>query len=91
MVDIECRDIMNYTYILKCSDNTYYTGWTNDLHKRVIMHNNGVASKYTRARLPVELVYYEVFNEKKHAMKREYEIKQMNRKEKIRLIEEKAL
>jgi len=78
---------MNYTYILQCNDNTYYTGWTNDLDKRVKSHNSGIASKYTRARLPVELVYYEVFDEKKDAMKREYEIKQMSRKEKTYLIQ----
>lgn len=78
---------MNYTYILQCSDNTYYTGWTNDLDKRIFAHNSGDASKYTRARLPVKLVYFEAFSEKKDAMKREYEIKQMTRKDKIILIE----
>ena len=47
---------MNYTYIVKCSDKTFYTGWTNDLEKRIEMHNSGKGAKYTKARLPVELV-----------------------------------
>ena len=48
---------MNYTYILKCKDGTLYTGWTNDLDKRVKAHNEGRGAKYTRSRTPVELVY----------------------------------
>ena len=52
---------MNYTYILRCKDNTLYTGWTNNLEKRIEMHNSGKGAKYTKARLPVELVYYEQF------------------------------
>ena len=76
----------NYTYILKCFDGTLYCGWTNNLTKRLIAHNNGTASKYTRARRPVELVYYEEFETKKEAMSREYHIKKLSRKEKIELI-----
>ena len=49
---------MNYTYIVQCSDGTYYTGWTNDLKKRIKSHNAGTGAKYTRPRLPVTLVYY---------------------------------
>ena len=49
---------MNYTYIVQCSDGTYYTGWTNDLEKRIKSHNAGTGAKYTRPRLPVTLVYY---------------------------------
>ncbi|GAB6169045.1 GIY-YIG nuclease family protein [Clostridium carnis] len=78
---------MNYVYILKCSDDTLYTGWTNDLKKRLKVHNSGQGAKYTRARLPVELLYFEEFLDKKDAMKREYEIKKLSRKEKISLIE----
>lgn len=78
---------MNYTYILKCSDNTLYTGWTNDLEKRLKAHNTGKGAKYTKTRLPVEIVYYETFEDKIDAMKREYAIKQLSRKEKMKLIQ----
>lgn len=78
---------MNYTYILKCKDNTLYTGWTNNLEKRVEAHNAGKGAKYTKARIPVELVYYEQFETKEEAMKREFAIKQMSRKMKNALIE----
>lgn len=76
----------NYTYILKCSDGTLYTGWTNDLKKRVEDHNSGKGAKYTRPRRPVELMYYETFPTKEEAMRREYAIKQMSRKKKEELI-----
>ncbi|GAA0086646.1 GIY-YIG nuclease family protein [Clostridium sp. MB05] len=78
---------MNYVYILRCSDNTLYTGWTTNLDKRLKTHNNGKGAKYTRARLPVEIVYFEEFDNKKDAMKRECEIKKLSRKEKLNLIE----
>ena len=55
---------MNYTYILECKDGTYYTGWTNNLEKRMKEHNEGKGAKYTRPRLPVELVYFETFDTK---------------------------
>lgn len=77
---------MNYTYILKCSDGSLYTGWTNDLERRVKVHNEGKGAKYTKSRRPVELVYYEEFLTKEEAMKREYAIKQLNRKKKDALI-----
>ena len=77
---------MNYRYMLKCSDGTLYTGWTNDLEKRVEAHNSGKGAKYTKARRPVELAYYEEFETKEQAMKREYAIKQLGRKEKQELI-----
>ena len=77
---------MNYTYILKCSDGTLYCGWTNDLEKRVKVHNEGKGAKYTRCRLPVVLVYYEKFETSVEAQRREYQIKQMTRAEKLRLI-----
>ena len=72
--------------MLKCSDGTLYTGWTNDLEKRVEAHNSGTGAKYTKARRPVELAYYEEFETKEQAMKREYAIKQLGRKEKQELI-----
>lgn len=76
----------NYTYILECSDGTLYTGWTTDIDKRLLRHNSGQGAKYTRARLPVKLLYYEVFPTKKQAMSREYDIKKMSRAEKLTLI-----
>lgn len=79
---------MNYTYILRCRDGSLYTGWTNNLEKRLNCHNAGKGAKYTKARLPVELTYFETFQTKKEAMQREWEIKKMTRKEKIALIEE---
>ena len=82
---------MNYTYMLKCSDGTLYTGWTNDLEKRVEAHNSGKGAKYTKARRPVELAYYEEFETKEQAMKREYAIKQLGRKEKQKLIDGKKV
>ena len=65
---------MNYTYILECKDGTYYTGWTNNLEKRLKDHNEGKGAKYTRARRPVVLAYYEEFETKEEAMQREYAI-----------------
>ena len=80
----------NYTYILKCSDNSLYCGWINNLEKRLASHNAGTASKYTRTRRPVELVYFEEFETKQEAMSREFHIKRMTRGEKMRLIETKT-
>lgn len=77
----------NYTYILKCADDTLYCGWTNDLEKRLKVHNDGKGAKYTRSRLPVTLVYYEEFETAQEAQKREYQIKNLSRKEKLKLIE----
>ncbi len=77
----------NYAYILRCSDGTYYTGWTNDLDKRLASHNEGKGSKYTRTRLPVELVYFEAFATKQEAMRREARIKKMRRRDKEKLIQ----
>ena len=78
---------MNYTYILECKDGTFYTGWTNNLEKRLKDHNDGKGAKYTKTRSPVVLAYYEEFATKEEAMKREYAIKQMKRSEKKKLIE----
>jgi putative endonuclease len=76
---------MNYTYMLKCKDGSLYTGWTNNLEKRVADHNAGRGAKYTKTRRPVELVYYEEFVTRGEAMKREYAIKQMKRADKLKL------
>jgi putative endonuclease len=78
---------MNYSYILRCADGTFYTGWTNDLDGRLLAHNAGKGAKYTRSRLPVELVYRETFATKEEAMSREWHLKQLSRQEKLRLIE----
>lgn len=81
----------NYTYMVECSDGSYYTGWTNHLEKRIQDHNDGKGAKYTKAKRPVTLVYYETFATKEEAMKREYAIKQMKRKEKEALIQKKGV
>lgn len=77
---------MNYTYIVRCSDGSYYTGWTNNLEKRIQDHNSGHGAKYTKSRRPVELVYYEEFETKEEAMRREYAVKKMKRRQKTELI-----
>ena len=78
---------MNYTYILECNDGSLYTGWTNNIEKRLESHNAGKGSNYTRARLPVKLVHLETFDTKEEAMQREWDIKhRMTRDEKLKLI-----
>ena len=76
----------HYVYILECSDTSLYTGYTNHLEKRINVHNSGKGAKYTRGRLPVKLVYSEIYSTKSQALKREYEIKQLSRNEKNKLI-----
>ena len=75
-----------YTYILECSDRTFYTGWTTDPERRLNAHNAGKGARYTRSRRPVKLVYLESFNSKNEAMSREYAIKKLNRREKENLM-----
>lgn len=77
---------MNYVYIVECSDGTFYTGWTNNLEKRIAMHSQGCGAKYTRGRGPVKLIYYQKYHDKRDAMKRECEIKRLTRKAKLSLI-----
>lgn len=77
---------MNYTYVVKCSDGSLYTGWTNHLKERIEAHNAGRGARYTRSRRPVKLVYYETFDTKEEAMSREWHIKQLSRAEKLKLI-----
>lgn len=77
---------MNCTYILECCDGSLYTGWTNDIERRLEAHNAGKGAKYTKSRRPVKLVYLEEFETKEEAMRREYWIKRLGRKEKMELI-----
>ena len=79
---------INYVYILRCSDGTFYTGWTNNIEKRLVAHNSGKAAKYTRARTPVELAYLEPATDRLAAQRREYEIKKLTRAQKADLIEQ---
>ena len=80
---------MNWVYMLRCGDGSLYTGWTNDLEHRVKMHSEGKGGKYTRAHLPVELVYSECYDTPTEARSREVKIKQLSREQKLRLIERK--
>ena len=67
---------------MECKDGSFYTGWTNNLEKRLKDHNDGKGAKYTRSRLPVRLIYFEEYETKEEAMSREFAIKRMTRKEK---------
>lgn len=77
-----------YVYILLCNDGTFYTGYTTNLEKRIIAHNNKKASKYTRTRTPVKYVFTKQFTSKNEAMSVEYKIKSLNRKQKEKLIKD---
>ena len=79
---------MHYVYIVKCKDGTYYTGYTNDLKRRIKQHNAGEGAKYTKGRRPVKLVHSERFKSKSRAMQREYEIKQFTRQKKVEIIKQ---
>ncbi len=76
-----------YVYVLRCADGTLYTGSTDDVARRLAVHNSGKGAKYTRARLPVEVVYIEVCESYSAALKREYAIKQLSRSEKLKLLQ----
>lgn len=85
--EIEITPAPAYTYILRCGDGSLYTGWTDDLEKRIKAHQSGKGGKYTRSHLPVKLVYYETFDTKEEAQSREWHIKkEMSKKEKETLI-----
>jgi len=77
-------------YIVKCSDDTLYTGWTRNIEIRIKAHNSGTGSKYTRSRLPVILMYCERLESKSDALKREAAIKKLTRKQKLKLINEES-
>ena len=75
-----------YTYIVRCADGTLYTGWTDDIEKRLAAHNSGHGAKYTRPRRPVTLVHLETFATKEEAMSREWHIKRLSRAQKLALV-----
>ncbi|HOG62519.1 MAG TPA: GIY-YIG nuclease family protein [Sedimentibacter sp.] len=77
---------MHYIYIVECRDKTLYTGYTTDLDKRIKTHNAKKGAKYTRGRTPVILKYYEEFNNKADAVKRESQIKKLKRAKKLILL-----
>ena len=85
---MEPKPLSFYTYILNCADGSLYTGWTRELAERVQTHNSGTGAKYTRTRLPVELAAYWEFDNKRDAMRMEYRIKQLPRKQKLQLVAE---
>lgn len=76
-----------FVYMLRCVDGTLYTGWTNDVQKRLAAHNDGRGAKYTRSRRPVLLVYEEECEDKSAALRREAALKRLSRAEKLKLIE----
>ncbi|MGI6226156.1 MAG: GIY-YIG nuclease family protein [Peptococcales bacterium] len=78
---------MHYVYILECKDGTLYTGWTTNIENRIAQHNQGKGAKYTRSRYPVSLKYFEKFNSKEEALRREALIKKLSRQEKLKLIQ----
>ena len=82
---------MNYVYMLQCGDDTLYTGWTNDLEKRLAAHQNGKGAKYTKSHLPVRLVYRETLPTQGEAMRREAQIKAMTRTQKLALLAQNPL
>jgi len=77
---------MHYVYVLECADDTYYTGYTTDVERRVTEHDAGEGAKYTRGRTPVELVHVEEFDTRSAAMSREHEIKSLSRRQKERVV-----
>jgi predicted GIY-YIG superfamily endonuclease len=79
-----------FLYLVKCSDGTLYTGITNDLERRLDQHNDGKASRYTRSRVPVTLLYKEVCRNKSSALKKEFRMKSLSRKEKEQYIRKKS-
>ena len=76
----------HFCYIVECADGTYYTGWAIDPERRVVTHNKGRGAKYTKMRLPVQLVYVEEQPDLSTALKREIAIKRMTRARKMKLI-----
>ena len=77
-----------YMYVVECCDGTYYTGYTTDVKKRIAVHNNGKGAKYTRARLPVKLIYVEGFDSKEEALSAEALLKRKKRPQKERFLSE---
>ncbi len=77
-----------YMYVVECRDGSYYTGYTTDVKKRVAVHNSGKGAKYTRARLPVKLIYAQGFDSKEEAMSAEAFLKRKKRAQKERFLSE---
>lgn len=78
---------MNFTYMLECGDGSLYTGWTNDIQKRLAAHRSGAGAKYTKGRGPIKLAYLEVYDTRSEAMRREVLIKHLTRSEKLELVQ----
>jgi len=78
-----------FLYLLRCRDSTFYTGITTDLERRLTQHNDGIASRYTRSRMPVKMVYHETCDDRSAALKREYAVKKLTRDEKKQLVKGK--
>ena len=76
----------HFFYVLECQDGTYYAGYTNDLERRLRVHNEGKGAKYTRGRLPVRYIYCETYQTKREAMQAEYQFKTLNRLQKEQYI-----
>jgi putative endonuclease len=81
----------HYFYILLCKDGSFYGGYTNNIELRIQKHNSGKGAKYTRARTPVSLLYYEIFENKRDAMSAEYKFKQLNRRKKEHFLQERGV
>jgi putative endonuclease len=79
---------VHFVYIIKCNDNTLYTGWTTDVAARVNAHNEGTGAKYTKGRGPVTLIHTESFESKSDALRREMAIKKLSREDKLKLVRE---
>jgi putative endonuclease len=75
-----------FVYIMQCEDGTFYTGYTNDLHRRARQHANGKGARYTRSHKPLEIAYFEIFESRGAAMKREKQIKKLSHDQKADLI-----
>jgi len=79
--------VPHYVYVLRCADDSLYTGYTTDPERRVAEHDDGAGAKYTRGRTPVDLVHLEEYDTRSSAMAREHDIKQLSRGEKERLVD----
>ena len=79
---------MNYVYLLRCADGSLYCGWTTDPEARLKAHSSGRGAKYTRSRLPVQLVWSEACKDRHEALSREWHIKRMSREEKLAMIQQ---
>jgi len=80
----------HYFYVLQCRDGSFYGGYTNNIERRIAMHNNGKGAKYTKGRGPVVLLYKRIFENKSDALKAEYEFKQWSRKKKEQFLLKEA-